>query len=158
LLLRPEKNTQSSLNTSGCGVLKLQFIDLDDNENLRIDFCDFGAAKKISTLYLQSSIDTSGLSKLFVQRSLAKFDDYEQLVKPLKDYYETKGVEIIEQNFQLHSEFFKQHSEFFKVEFHVEISKPYNQDEITGEEVGTKTISHSDNLIFREKLNKYLGI
>jgi hypothetical protein len=56
------------------------------------------------------------LSKLFVQRSLAKFDDYEQLVKPLKDYYETKGAEIIEQNFHLHSEFCRQHLEFFNVE------------------------------------------
>ena len=75
------------------------------------------------------------MSELFVERYLAKFDDYEELIKPLKDYNETKGAEIIEQNFQLHSQFFRQHLEFFKVEFHVEIPKTFDQEEITGDEV-----------------------
>lgn len=145
-----------------CDNYSVQFIDLyriDGNRNLRIDFSDFGGAKEINDLYLQSSTNTTPLSELCVKRFLVKLNEYEELERPLKEYYETKGAKIIEQNFQLHSEFFKQHPELFKRDYQVEIQKPHNEEQkITVEEKVANAISQTSNLTFKEKLKKYLGI
>ena len=145
-----------------CDNYSIQFINLyriENTKNFRIDLWELSESIEIKNLYIESSNESTPLTKVFVEKYENKEGVYEELNKPLKDYFERKGAELFELNYKLHSELFRQHPEFFKKDFTVKQNKTKcKKPEITVEINGIKDLNLSTNLTFREKLKKYFGI
>jgi len=144
-----------------CDDYSIQFIDLyriDQSQNISIDFWNLKESDSIKNLYTKSSSETEPLSKTFLEKYLKKKDEYEVLNKPLKEYYESKGAKLIEQNFLLHSELFKQHPELFTKEFQVKQPDFNKGGTVVVEINANKDLTLSSDLTIIEKIKKYLGI
>ena len=144
-----------------CDDYSIQFIDLyriDQSQNIGIDFWNLKESDSIKNLYTKSSSETEPLSKTFVEKYLKKKDEYEVLNKPLKEYYESKGAKLIEQNFLLHSELFKQHPELFTKEFQVKQLDSNKGVKVRVETNENKDLRLSTDLTIKEKIKKYFGI
>jgi len=103
-----------------CDNYSIQYIDLyriDNAQKVRIDFRHLTESIAIQNLYSESSKESVSLTKTFVEKYLNKKGEYEELNRPLKEYYERKGAKLFEQNFYLHSELFSKHPELFRIDF-----------------------------------------
>ena len=145
-----------------CDNYSIQFIDLyriDKTKNFRIDFWELSESVEIKNLYKESSDESGPLTKTFVDKYVNKEGEYEELNKPLKDYYDRKGAELFERNFKLHSELFRKHPEFFHKDYTFKQSETtQKKPKITVEINGKKDLNLSTDLTFREKIKKYFGI
>ncbi len=145
-----------------CDSYSIQYVDLyfnDNSKNESIELLGFKEYIDIKKLYKDSSKESSPLTTEFVEKYLKKEGKYEEIHKPLDDYYKRIGAERFELNFKLHAELFKQHPELFRHNFkNREKSNSHETPKITVIVNGQKDLQLSDNLTFREKIKKFLGI
>lgn len=143
-----------------CDNYSIQYIDLyrlDKALNPRIDFWNLNESAAIKNLYTESSEESEPLSKTFVEKYLDKKGEYEELNKPIKEYYERKGAKLFEQNFKLHSELFKQHPELFRHDYEI-IEVMNNNETVLIKTDDTKDLKSNNDLTFVEKIKEYFGL
>ncbi len=145
-----------------CDSYSIQFVDLyfiSNSKDERIDLWNFKESIDIKKLYELSSKESAPLTTTFVEEYLKKEGEYEELHKPLDDYYTRIGAERFEMNFKLHTDLFRKHPELFRQDFeNREKIKSNRKSKITVRVNGKKDLQLSDNLTFKEKIKRLLGI